>query len=188
MNKIIEFETKVAKLYEAGKIKAPTHLSKGNELQLTEIFKHVKKTDWIFSTWRNHYHWLMSGRSEKELLKQIIDGHSMHVFGYRFFTSAIVGGIAPIALGVAMSLKRKKCPYKVWCFLGDMAYSGGLAQESIRYAQGNDLPIYYILEDNGLSVSTPTQEVWGKCRVKKVIKYKYKRGYPHAGTGKFVLF
>ena len=99
MNKkdLLKFTEDIKEIYEAGKIHAPIHLSGTNEKQLIKVFKDIKKADWIFGTWRSHYLWLLSGRSPKELKKQIVDGHSMHVYGNRFFTSAIVAGIAPIA-------------------------------------------------------------------------------------------
>ncbi len=41
--KLIDFELKVKKIYENGKIRAPIHLSGGNENQLIKIFKKIKK-------------------------------------------------------------------------------------------------------------------------------------------------
>ena len=200
MNKeeIINFEDKIADLYKAGKIKSPIHLGGTNEDKLIEIFKNIKKDDWIFGTWRNHYQWLLSGRDPEKLKQLILDNHSMHVFDNKFFTSAIVGGIAPIALGVAWSLKRKKSKNIVWCFLGDMGASTGIAMESFRYACGHDLPIIFVVEDNGLSVRTDTLKSWGckscdlQCNAnsigQKIHRYTYERKWPHAGCGVFVLF
>ena len=37
--KLVNFELKIKKIYESGKIKAPIHLSGGNETQLIKIFK-----------------------------------------------------------------------------------------------------------------------------------------------------
>jgi pyruvate dehydrogenase E1 component alpha subunit len=76
----------------------------------------------------------------------------------------------------------------VWCFLGDMAASGGLAQECLQFAEGHDLPITYVIEDNGLSVTTDTRNVWGTGRTGKTRRYEYERRFPHAGTGKYVEF
>jgi pyruvate dehydrogenase E1 component alpha subunit len=194
-NQLIKFEKEIASIYEKGSIHAPIHLTGGNENKLIKIFKklRIKKTDWIFSTHRNHLHWLLSGRNPKELKQQILEGHSMHVFGDRFFTSAIVAGNVSIALGVALALKIKKSKQRVFCFIGDMASYCGISREAIRYAEGFNLPITFIVEDNGLSVNTETQKVWGKQRTKKVITYKYIRVYNHAGCGKhgekkFILF
>ena len=58
---LIDFETEIKEIYEDGKITAPVHLSGGNEDQLIEIFKDVDKDDWVFSSWRNHYHALLHG-------------------------------------------------------------------------------------------------------------------------------
>ncbi len=190
MNKeeLIKFTEDIAKEYEAGNIKAPVHLSGTNEEETLTILKDYKEGDWIFGTWRSHYLWLCSGRSPEELKEQIVSGHSMHVYGDRFFTSAIVAGISPIALGVAWGLKLNKSTHMVYCFVGDGAYHCGLTQECIRYASGHDLPICYILEDNGLTVRANTQEIWGEGRRKKLLKYKYTRRYPHAGSGRYVMF
>lgn len=192
---LISFEGRIKQLFEKGTIRAPIHLSGGNEDALIEIFKDYREGDWIFSTWRNHYHWLLSGRDPGALERQILAGDSMSVFDDRFFTSSIVGGIAPVALGVALAVRLKgkdvgkgMAHPHVWCFLGDMAASGGLASECVRYAQGHDLSVTYVVEDNGLSVTTDTARVWGKKRKKKVRRYEYKRRYPHAGTGKHVKF
>lgn len=191
MNKkqLIKFEEEIAKLYEQTRIRAPIHLCGGNEDELIKIFKDYKKGDWIFSTYRSHYHWLLSGRDSKELRKQILEGHSMHIYGNKFFTSSIVGGIAPIALGVAMALKMQNFPYKVWCFIGDMAAESGIVHECIKYAKGHNLPIRFIIEDNGYSVRAVTKETWGMANTRvDNRRYKYKRRYPHAGTGKYVMF
>lgn len=190
---LIKFEDFIGKLYEEGKIKSPIHLAGckygKQEKFLLNLYKKIdKKKDWIFCTWRSHYHWLLFDKNPQELLQQILDGHSMHIFGERFFTSAIVGGIAPIAVGVALAKKMKGEDGHIWCFLGDMAYTSGIALESVRYASGFNLPITFIVEDNGLSVETSTKEVWGKKREKNVIIYTYKRKFPHAGIGKYVMF
>jgi len=192
--KLKEFTNEIIGIYERGLIKAPIHLSGSSdgkqEETLIKLFKefNINKESYIFSTWRSSYHWLLSGRDPEELKKQIIEGHSMHIYGDRFFTSAIVAGIAPIALGVAWGLKLKKSKDVVYCFLGDGAFYCGLTQEVIRYSVGYDLPICYILEDNGLTVRADTQEIWGKKRKNKVIKYNYVRQFPHAGSGKYVMF
>jgi len=56
---LIDFENLIVKHWEEGKIRGPIHLSNGNEEQLIEVFKRIKTTDWVFSTWRSHYHALL---------------------------------------------------------------------------------------------------------------------------------
>ena len=104
---LIDFEDNVAKLWEEGKIKAPVHLSFGNEDYLIKYFTQISLDDWVFTTWRNHYHSLLHGVSKEELQKSILAGNSISFQSpkHHIYTSAIVGGILPIAVGTALGLK-----------------------------------------------------------------------------------
>ena len=189
---LIYFETVVKQRYENGDILAPVHLSKDNEDELIEIFQYVHPDDWVFSAWRNHYHALLHGMNKQQLMKDILSGRSMATSSNvnKFYSSAIVGGIIPIALGAAMALKNKKSENKVWCFIGDMTFETGVFHESYKYAKNFDLPIQFVVEDNNLSVHTPTDAAWGvKQEVPDdVVYYTYENGYPHHGTGAWVNF
>jgi pyruvate dehydrogenase E1 component alpha subunit len=185
---LIDFEKDIKAIYENGEIHSPIHLSGGNENQLIDIFKNYKCGDWIFTTYRNHYHWILSGRNHDILKKQILNNKSMHVSDYKFIVSSIVAGQVPIALGVSLALKLKKQKNKVFCFMGDAAANCGLSTECFRYATGHDLPITFVIEDNGKSVIADTAKTWGLKNAHVVKRYKYKRKYPHHGTGKYILF
>lgn len=193
--KLINFESIIANDYEQAKIKGPIHLSKGNETELIDIFSRIKKTDWVFSSWRNHYHALLHGVDKKLIRKFIYSGKSMSVSSKtpKFFASSIVAGIIPIALGAALALKNKKVKDKVFCFVGDMTAETGFFYEAYKYSQQKKLPLVFVIEDNNLSTNSPTDKVWGRKKFntkffKNVIWYKYKNSYPHHGTGKWVLF
>jgi len=156
-----------------------------------QIIKKIKPDDWVFSTHRSHYHALLKGIPKLWLRNEILYNRSIHIYNkeYKFFTSAIVGGILPIALGTALAIKRKGSKEQVWCFVGDMAASGGIFSECTKYAGGWELPIHFIIEDNGFSTDTPTNKVWGPGEFGPYLKvYEYKRGYPHVGVGKWVTF
>jgi len=189
---LIDFETEIKDLFLNGQIKAPIHLSGGNEDALINIFQHIdKKNDWVFSTHRNHYHALLKEISPEWLKQEILAGRSMHINNkkYKFITSSIVCGCLPIAVGVALANKRKGLKNHAWVFCGDMAGEAGMFHECMKYASRHDLPISFIIEDNGLSTNTPTQECWGKINSKaEIIRYKYERIYPHINVGKFVEF
>ena len=191
-NDLIEFEKEIAELYNNAKIKAPIHLSGNNETQLINIFKKIKKNDWVVSHWRNHYHALLHGFPKDKLKKMIVAGKSMSINSrrYKFFSSSIVGGGIPIALGLALALKKKKSQHKGWLFVGDMTYETGIFHECHKYAKNFNLPLKIVVEDNGFSTNTPTQKAWNnKKKISKdIIYYSYKRKYPHHGTGSWVLF
>jgi len=185
---LIAFEKEIAELYSQKRITAPIHLSYGNEDQLISIFQNIKKEDWVFSTHRSHYHALLKGIPRDWLRDEILAGHSITINNpdYRFYSSAIMGDSVSIAAGVALGLKLKKISETVWCFIGDMFAEMGAFEEALKYSNRNDLPIVFVIEDNGMSVVTPTQEVWGSCDVKsKVMRYEYvNKYYPHAGIKK----
>lgn len=189
---LIGFEKKMADHWESGRVRGPIHLSDGNEEQLIEIFKRVKSNDWVFSTWRSHYHALLKGVPSEWLEEEILAGRSITIVNneYNFYSSAIVGGIIPIAVGVAISNKRNNIDSTVWCFVGDMTYETGIFMENYKYSKNFDLPIRFVVEDNGVSTYTPTSEAWGiKSEVPNdVVWYEYEKKWPHYGTGKWVVF
>ena len=190
---LIKFENEIAKKWENAEITGPVHFSGGNEDQLIEIFKEIKRRDYIFGTHRAHYHYLLAGGFAEDLKKFIQEENSMHIFDKKinFFTSAIVAGSVGIAVGVALALKKKGSKKKVWCFIGDGAEDEGHFYEAIRYVDGHDLPCTFIIEDNNRSVDTPKQERYGKSEFtwpNCVRRYHYNPTYPHVGTGNGVDF
>jgi TPP-dependent pyruvate/acetoin dehydrogenase alpha subunit len=190
--KLIRFEQEIVDIWEAGKIKGPVHLSNGNEAPLIEIFKRIKETDWVFSTWRSHYHWVLKGLSADYATELIKLGKSITMCEHeeRFYASAIVGGTLPIALGVANAIKIDGGDDKVWVFVGDMSFESGIFYEVHKYARRFDLPLYFVVEDNGVSTYTPTEATWNEKREvpSDVIHYSYKSKYPHYGSGKWIAF
>jgi pyruvate dehydrogenase E1 component alpha subunit len=189
---LIDFEELIVNHWENGKIRGPVHLSNGNEEQLIKIFSRIKKSDWVFSTWRSHYHALLKGISPNWIEEEILKGKSITLCNVdeKFYSSAIVGGTLPISLGLAKGLKDSGSNDKVWVFVGDMSFESGLFYEVHKYARNFDLPLYFVVEDNGVSTYTPTDVTWNIKRdiPSDVIHYNYESKFPHYGTGKWVVF
>lgn len=191
---LISFELEVAAAFNAGRIRAPVHLVGGCEEQLIEIFQDVRKNDWVATQWRSHYHCLLRGVPRQQLMDDILAGHSITLCypEHRIISSAIVGGVLPIALGLAWSEKQKGGGNKVWAFVGDMTARTGMFHECRQYAIGHDLPIEFVIENNGMSVCTDTAEAWGTGDLDfvhdKTTEYFYKLPFPHAGAGVRVQF
>lgn len=198
INDLISFEDDIAKLFNKGLIKAPVHLYSGNEKEIIKVFKKIKKNDWVLCSWRSHYQCLLKGVPKKKLTNKIIEGKSISLCfpEYKIFSSAIVGGIIPIAVGIALALKLKKNnSSKVYCFAGDMTSETGIFHECYKFSKNFNLPIKFVVEDNELSVCTDTKKSWGlkKLTYKRkndpmIIYYKYNSKYPHAGAGVRVQF
>jgi TPP-dependent pyruvate/acetoin dehydrogenase alpha subunit len=198
---LIAFERDIADCFNVGQIRAPIHLSGGNEDKLIQYFANgVTPSDWVCGSWRMHYQCLLKGVPPDRLKADILAGKSITLCypEYQIISSAIVGGILPIATGIAWSLKREWGNYGnyggegpwVHCFLGDMTGHTGMFQECVSYAHINFLPITFVVEDNGMSVCTPTADVAGQLegRENRVYSYTYRLPWPHAGAGKRVQF
>lgn len=194
---LISFEDEIAELFNSGKIRAPVHLYSGNEEQIINVFQNIRSQDWVFCSWRAHYQCLLKGVPKNLIRDEIIAGRSISLCfpEHRIYSSAIVGGVLPIAVGAAMSIKHKGEDSKVFCFMGEMTAETGIAYESIKYSRNCDLPIHFIIEDNGLSVCTDTRATWKQDPLsyentsdEYITYYKYKTKYPHAGAGIRVQF
>ena len=175
---LIAFEREVAERCDAGEIHGPVHLNSDTQAApLIEIFRDIKRTDWVLGTWRSHFACLLHGVPRERVMAEIIAGRSMmlHFPEHRFMSSAIMGGMLPIACGLAAGGER------VWCFIGDMCARTGAFNDAAQYAAGHNLPVTFVQEDNGLSTNTPTNATWfgDNPRPMQNRKYAYKRTTPH---------
>jgi pyruvate dehydrogenase E1 component alpha subunit len=193
-DELIAFEADVAAEFSAGHIRAPIHLDGGNEIHLIRVFKEIKPTEWVLASWRSHYKALLHGVPPEKVRAEIMAGRSIALCfpEHRFLSSAIVGGILPIALGIALSIKRRGGTERVHAFIGDMTAATGIMFECMNYARNFSLPLSFIVEKNGKSVCTDTDEVWGWHNVRRnesiVQRFEYELTFPHAGAGKRVQF
>lgn len=197
---LIQFEQEIAELFNAKQIKAVIHLYSGGEEHMLQVFEDIAPEDWVMCSWRSHYQCLLKGVPREELKAAIVAGRSISLCfpEYRIVSSGIVGGILPIALGVALDIKRSGGTNHVHCWMGDMTSETGIAYECIKYARNFDLPITFHVEDNGQSVCTDTRAAWGYAPLEplklqhsewKVEFSKYVTGkYPHAGAGTRISF
>ncbi len=195
---LIAFEEDIASEFNSGKIRAPIHLYFGNEEAIIEVFRHIRPQDWVLCSWRSHYQCLLKGVPAKQLKAEIMAGRSISLCfpEYRIFSSAIVGGVVPIAAGIAMGIKRSGEDARVFCFMGEMTAESGIAHESVKYCRNHLLPVTWVIEDNGKSVCTDTKKTWAieshwweqEQDANDVLFYKYESKYPHAGAGVRVQF
>ena len=194
---LIAFEDDIADEFNASKIKAPVHLYSGNEREMIDVFDRVRADDWVLCSWRSHYQCLLKGVPADEVKSEIMAGHSitLNFPEHRVLSSAIVTGVLPIAVGLGLGIQREGGKERVWCFLGEMTSETGSAHECIKYVQNHELPVHFVIEDNGKSVCTDTRETWGVDTLTYenadnpyVTYYQYETKYPHAGAGQRVQF
>lgn len=167
MVKIRMFEECVADLLFAGKIKCPTHLYIGEEAIATGVCANLQKDDYAFGTYRSHGFYIAKGGSLGSLMSELLGketgcsrgrGGSMHVVAPEIGilgTTAIVGGIIPLAVGSALAVKMQNNDRVVVSFFGDGATDEGVFYESINFASLKKLPIVFICENNHYSTHLP---------------------------------
>ena len=84
-------------------------------------------------------------------------GGSMHFFApdkNYWGGHGIVGGQSPLGAGLAYYVKYKGLKGSCMCFMGDGAVNQGAYHESLNLAGLFDLPVIYVIENNGYSMGT----------------------------------
>lgn len=194
------FEQEIADIFATGAIRAPVHLRKGREDDLIKIFdeNNVGPDDYIFGFWDSHELALLKGVPREELKKAICDGKSISLCfpEHKVLCSGIVGSLMGTATGVAWALKNQNKKGRAFLFCGDMSAETGVFHEAVKYAVNFDLPVTFVVCDNGVSVMTDTRAVWGAQEPwfkgtkyeSKIIYFKYFNEYPHSGLGRLIKF
>jgi pyruvate dehydrogenase E1 component alpha subunit len=195
---LIAFEDEIAARFNDRQIRAPIHLYSGCEEPIIEVFqRHVQPEDWVLCSWRSHYQCLLKGVPPEQVRAAILEGKSISLCfpEHRILSSAIVGGVLPIAVGIAMGIQAEGGTNKVVCFMGEMTSETGIAHECVKYSVHHKLPILFVVEDNEQSVCTPTRAAWNMStltyeeeRPANVLYYRYKSKWPHAGSGVRINF
>lgn len=195
-----DFEKEIAEIFATGVIRAPVHLRSGREQNLIEIFTEhqITSEDYVFGYWDAHELALLKGVPREEVKQAILDGKSISLCfpEYKVFCSGIVGSLMGTAVGTAWALKNENKKGRVFLFCGDMSSETGIFHEAVKYAVNFDLPVVFVVCDNGLSVMTDTRAVWGAMEPwflgtkyeKKIIYFRYKNEYPHSGLGWKIKF
>lgn len=197
---IQSFEKEIADIFATGAIRAPVHLRAGREQQLIDIFeqKKIGPDDYVFGYWDTHELALLKGVPREVVKQAIIEGKSISLCfpEYKVLCSGIAGSLMGAATGVAWALKNQNKKGSAYIFCGDMSAETGIFHEAVKYAYNFDLPVTFIVCDNGVSVMTDTRATWGNPDpwfkdtkyAKKIIYFKYTNGYPHSGLGKLIKF
>jgi TPP-dependent pyruvate/acetoin dehydrogenase alpha subunit len=165
MQKIRRVEETILKLFSEGKISGTTHTYTGQEANAVGIISHLNhEIDRIISNHRCHGHFLAYGGPVVQLLGEVLGkeigackgrGGSQHLKWKTFSSNGVLGGGVPVAIGMAMAIKRRKSKGIVTIFLGDGAMGEGTIYESLNIASLWKLPILFIIENNRIAQTTP---------------------------------
>lgn len=166
MVRIRRFEQTSLKHYQGDKIGGFLHLYIGQESVAVGSMSLLGENDHVITAYRDHGHALMAGMSMDECMAELFGkatgcskgkGGSMHYFApdkNYWGGHGIVGGQTPLGAGLAFALKYKGLEGCCLCYLGDGAINQGAFHESLNLASLWDLPVIYIIENNGYSMGT----------------------------------
>ena len=168
-------EEECCRVYPTDRIQSPFHSSIGMELASVAVCSALKPGDAVFASYRSHAAFIAAGGDLKSFVAELYGkktgccrgkGGSMHLAhpgptssGLRFLgTSAIVASLIPVAVGFAWAQKLKKTGVVTVCFFGDGAAEEGCFFESLNFAALHELPILFVVENNGYAIHTPIAE------------------------------
>ena len=166
MVRIRRFEERSLRAYQQGHIGGFLHLYIGQEAVAVGSVSAMAEDDHVITAYRDHGHALAVGMNMDECMAELYGkktgcskgkGGSMHFFApdKNFWGGhGIVGGQTPLGLGIAYALKFNKKTGACLCFMGDGATNQGPFYESLNLASLWNLPVIYVIENNGYSMGT----------------------------------
>lgn len=167
MLRIRRFEQTALKQYQtSGQMGGFLHLYNGQESVAVGTVSLCGENDHVITAYRDHGHALAMGMSMNECMAELYGkatgcskgkGGSMHFFApdkNYWGGHGIVAGQTPLGLGLAFALKYKNLTGCCLCFIGDGAVNQGTYHESLNLASLWNLPVIYIIENNGYSMGT----------------------------------
>ncbi|HET6911243.1 MAG TPA: pyruvate dehydrogenase (acetyl-transferring) E1 component subunit alpha [Mycobacteriales bacterium] len=168
------FELRSAEMYQRAKIGGYCHLNLGEEATVVGLMAALEPRDYLFTTYREHGYALARGLEPGRVMAELFGkstgvsggrGGSMHLFDQKLRLLGgygIVGGQIPPATGAALALTYRGGPgpdaEAVMCLLGDGTTNIGSFHESLNLAALWQLPIVYVIVNNGLGMGTPVDK------------------------------
>ena len=168
---IREFENFVGAAKFRNEIMGQVHCCTGQEAVVVGTCAALEKSDYVISNHRSHGHVLAKGANLNAIMAEMYGkatgtnggkGGSMHIFDKEvgsICTTAIVGSGLPIGCGSAFASKFKNDGKVTVVFLGDGATNEGTFGECMNLASSLKLPIIFLLENNGIAITTHFHKV-----------------------------
>ncbi|MFM8607567.1 MAG: thiamine pyrophosphate-dependent dehydrogenase E1 component subunit alpha [Hyphomicrobiales bacterium] len=166
MKTIREFEERLHIEFAKGDIPGFVHLYAGEEASGTGIMMHLEDKDRIASTHRGHGHCIAKGVEVEGMMAEIYGkatgscrgkGGSMHIADLSkgmMGANGILGAGAPLICGAGLAAKFRGDGGVGITFFGDGASNQGTVLESMNLAAIWNLPVIFVVENNGYAEST----------------------------------
>ncbi len=164
------FEDKVQELFLQGLVQGTTHLCQGQEGTIVGSLAALEADDLVTVTYRGHGHALARGMTLEAGFAELMGrasgcchglGGSMHFTDFSLGligAFAIVGAGLPVAVGAALSAKRRGTGQVSMTFFGDGATNIGTFHESLNMAAIWRAPTVFVVENNLYGEYTPMRQ------------------------------
>lgn len=159
------FERSLLDMFSQGVLVGTTHTCLGQEPTAVGVVAALDRTrDIVVGNHRSHGHFLAYCGDVERLYLEVMGkpggvcggrGGSQHLHYRNFYSNGIQGGIAPMAIGLALAEKLHATGAVVTVFLGDGTLGEGAVYESLNIASLWQLPVLFVVDDNGYAQSTP---------------------------------
>ena len=166
MRTIREFEERLHVEFATGDIAGFVHLYAGEEAAGVGIMMHLEDHDRIASTHRGHGHCIAKGVDVKAMMAEIYGKAtgacagkvgSMHIAYLSrgmMGSNGILGAGAPLICGAGLAAQKLGHDGVGITFFGDGASNQGTVLESMNLAAIWNLPVIFVVENNGYAEST----------------------------------
>ncbi|BAM02188.1 thiamine pyrophosphate-dependent enzyme [Phycisphaera mikurensis] len=163
---IRRFEERTMQAYQQAKIGGFCHIYIGQEATAVGAIAALKEGDPVVTAYRDHGHALAKGMHPDACMAEMFGkatgcakgkGGSMHMFDKpndMYGGHAIVGGQNPLGCGLGWGIQYTKKDHVALCFMGDGALNQGATHEAMNLASVYNLPLIFVLENNGYSMGT----------------------------------
>lgn len=180
MLRIRRFEERALMMYGQQKIRGFCHVYIGQEALAAGIESAITKDDAIVTAYRQHGIALGRGVSSNAAMAELFGketgivkgkGGSMHFFDASnkyFGGNGIVGAQIPIGTGIAFAEKYRGTKNLCVTMFGDGAARQGALYESFNMAMSWQLPVLYIVENNGYAMGTSVQRTSNVTELYKI--------------------
>ena len=163
---IRRFEERTMQSYMQQKIGGFCHIYIGQEAVAVGSIGALRDDDPIVGAYRDHGHALARGMHPNYCMAEMFGkqtgcvkgkGGSMHMFDkerHMYGGHAIVGGQIPLGAGLGFAIQYEEKEGVALCYLGDGALNQGAFFEAMNLAAIWNLPVIFVLENNGYSMGT----------------------------------
>lgn len=173
-----KFEDMTSALYIQQKIRGFLHLYNGQEAVLAGALLAMEPGDKMITAYRNHVQPIGLGVDPRKIMAELMGkvtgtsrgkGGSMHMFSkeHHFYGGhGIVGGQIPLGAGLAFADKYEGRNNVTLTYMGDGAVRQGSLHETFNLAMLWNLPVVFIVENNGYAMGTSLkrtanhEEIW----------------------------